>query len=72
MITADPTNVKAYYKRGQAYMAIKDYDKALSDYKIALDLLPNNGMIYKEFENARKKKLNYMEKERELFSKMFQ
>lgn len=56
---------------GQAYMAIKDYDKALINFKSAMDIMPNNKEIYTGFHRARSSKLKYMKKEKELFSKMF-
>lgn len=68
----DPNIGKAYYRRAQSYMHIRDYDSALADFKMALELFPNNKSIYSEFQMARKYKLKYLQKEKKVFSKMFQ
>jgi len=68
----DPYNGKAFYRRAQARMGLKDYDKALTDLKTALKLCPNDKFIRLELQNARKTKLNYLQKEKVIFTKMFQ
>lgn len=52
-------------------MGLKEYDKALINFKNALEIMPNNKEVYSEFQRARMTKLRYMKKEKELFSKMF-
>ncbi|WRX10039.1 Tetratricopeptide repeat 1 - like 3 [Theobroma cacao] len=48
-------NVKAFFRQGQAYMALNDIDAAVESFKKALNLEPNDGGIKKELAAARKK-----------------
>ncbi|KAJ4828371.1 Peptidyl-prolyl cis-trans isomerase cyp40 [Turnera subulata] len=48
-------NAKAFFRQGQAYMALNDIDSAVKSFKKALDLEPNDGGIKKELAAARKK-----------------
>ncbi|KAK1363838.1 Tetratricopeptide TPR-1 [Heracleum sosnowskyi] len=48
-------NVKAYFRQGQAYMAVNDIDSAVESFKKALVLEPNDGGIKKELAAANKK-----------------
>ncbi|KAJ6919543.1 hypothetical protein NC651_013484 [Populus alba x Populus x berolinensis] len=48
-------NAKAFFRQGQAYMALNDIDAAVASLKKALDLEPNDGGIKKELASARKK-----------------
>ncbi|GJQ84534.1 hypothetical protein Trydic_g20030 [Trypoxylus dichotomus] len=71
VISFDPKNYKALYRRGQANMAIKDYKEGLRDFRLALKLQPNNKVLQSEVKCAKLSISNYTKKERELFSKMF-
>ncbi|KAI4463304.1 peptidyl-prolyl cis-trans isomerase [Holotrichia oblita] len=71
VISLDPKNHKALYRRGQAKMAIKDYREALHDFRYALKLQPHNTALQSEVKFARLCITNYTKKERELFAKMF-
>lgn len=71
-LAIESNNGKAFYRRAQARMGLKDYDKALADLKTALKLCPNDKFIHLELQNARQTKLNYLQKEKKIFSKMFQ
>ncbi|KAE8686017.1 Peptidyl-prolyl cis-trans isomerase CYP40 [Hibiscus syriacus] len=51
-------NVKAFFRQGQACMALNDIDAAVESFKKALDLEPNDGGIKKELAAARKKVSN--------------
>ena len=42
-IELDPENADNYFKRAGAYEEIRDYDKALADYKILLEMSEYNG-----------------------------
>ncbi|XP_026471946.1 peptidyl-prolyl cis-trans isomerase D-like [Ctenocephalides felis] len=48
----DPNNCKAFYRRGQAQIGLKNYDSGLEDLKRALTLFPNNKSISQEYEKA--------------------
>ncbi|XP_027078552.1 peptidyl-prolyl cis-trans isomerase CYP40 isoform X1 [Coffea arabica] len=65
-------NVKAFYRQGQAYMALNDIDAAVESFKKALDLEPNDGGIKKELAAARKKVADRRDREKKTYSRMFQ
>lgn len=67
----EPHNAKAYYRRAQARLALKDYDKALKDLKKALTLHPTDKLVMSLLEHARKLKLSYLRKEKRAYSKLF-
>jgi serine/threonine-protein phosphatase 5 len=52
-IELDPTNVKAYYRRGQAKVQSLDLEGAYKDYVQALKINPAEKKIRQEAENAR-------------------
>ncbi|VEN63365.1 unnamed protein product [Callosobruchus maculatus] len=70
VIDKNPENGKAYYRRAQARLAMKDYDDSLRDLNRALTLYPNDTNIISVLNETKKYKLNYLKKERNLFSKM--
>jgi serine/threonine-protein phosphatase 5 len=51
-IKLDPTFMKAYHTRGQAYFALKEYENAFKDFRIALDNEPNNKEIQYLYDQA--------------------
>ncbi|CAL9091680.1 unnamed protein product [Musa textilis] len=48
-------NAKAYFRQGQAYMALNDVDAAVESFKNALEIEPNDGGIKRELATAKKK-----------------
>ncbi|CAK9185428.1 unnamed protein product [Ilex paraguariensis] len=48
-------NAKAFFRQGQAYMALNDIDASVESFKKALVLEPNDGGIKKELAAAKKK-----------------
>ncbi|XP_055809233.1 70 kDa peptidyl-prolyl isomerase-like [Solanum dulcamara] len=70
VIDYDPCNVKALFRRAQAYLRINELEKAEIDIKKALEVDPNNRdvkMMYKELKNKQKQ---YAQHEVEIFSTM--
>ncbi|KAK4284662.1 hypothetical protein QN277_001462 [Acacia crassicarpa] len=65
-------NVKAWFRQGQAYMALNDIDAAVESFKKALALEPNDAGIKKELSAARKKIADRRDQEKKAYSKMFQ
>ena len=65
-------NVKALFRRGQCYLGKRDYDLALEDFNTAKNLEPNDKGILGEIAKVKKAKLEYAQKEKKMFSKMFQ
>ncbi|CAL9039254.1 unnamed protein product [Musa banksii] len=55
-------NAKAYFRQGQAHMALNDVDAAVESFKKALELEPNDGGIKKELAAAKKKASNHQVK----------
>ena len=51
-IELDPENAEIYYKRGGAYEAIKDYEKALADYEKLLAMSKYDGIALRLHEEA--------------------
>lgn len=70
IIRANPENGKAFYRRARAKLALKDYDDALNDFKIAYKLHPDKH-IKNMFEIAKSRKRTYLNKEKIFFSKIF-
>ncbi|KAL5752888.1 hypothetical protein ACOSP7_023075 [Xanthoceras sorbifolium] len=65
-------NVKAYFRQGQAHMALNHIDAAVESFKKALELQPNDGGIKKELAAARKKIADRHEQEKKAYARMFQ
>ncbi|XP_064978134.1 peptidyl-prolyl cis-trans isomerase CYP40-like isoform X1 [Musa acuminata AAA Group] len=65
-------NAKAYFRQGQAHMALNDVDAAVESFKKALELEPNDGGIKKELAAAKKKIADRRDQERKAYSRMFQ
>ncbi|PIN09921.1 HSP90 co-chaperone CPR7/Cyclophilin [Handroanthus impetiginosus] len=65
-------NPKAFYRQGQAYMALNNIDAAVQSFKKALELEPNDGAIMKELAAAKKKIAERRELEKKAYSRMFQ
>lgn len=64
-------NAKAYYRRGVAQAALKLYEKALDDLKVAHKLAPDDKMILNEFERVKKLLMTYRQTEKSAYSKLF-
>ncbi|KAF3645270.1 Peptidyl-prolyl cis-trans isomerase FKBP65 [Capsicum annuum] len=70
VIEYDPCNVKALFRRAQAYLRINELEKAEIDIKKALQVDPNNRdvkVMYKEVKNKQKQ---YAQHEVKIFSTM--
>ncbi|CAL9159077.1 unnamed protein product [Musa hybrid cultivar] len=65
-------NAKAYFRQGQAYMALNDVDAAVESFKNALEIEPNDGGIKRELAAAKKKIADRRDQERKAYSRMFQ
>ena len=68
----DPTNIKALFKRGQAYNICRDEDSALADLEKALKLQPNEKSVIKELQDIKSKIKARKDKEKKAYAKMFQ
>jgi peptidyl-prolyl isomerase D len=67
----DPQNVKGLFRRGQAHIALKNYENALVDLKLAYQCVPDNQAILEEFERAKKYLMEYRVQERKAYENLF-
>lgn len=70
-LEADPTNVKALYRRGLAYSNFSNFDDAKTDFEDALKLDPSNQEIQKELANLILKKKAALQKDKKLYGNLF-
>lgn len=67
----EENNVKALFRRGQAYAGFQDYDKSLADLHAAAKLAPGDKGIRSEIVRVNKLIEEYKQKERKKYSKLF-
>jgi peptidylprolyl isomerase len=67
----DTKNVKALFRRGQAYSRDNEFDKAKADFDECLQLSPSNKEVRQELELLKKTQAEYKKKEKQLFANMF-
>lgn len=65
-------NTKAFFRQGQAHMALNDVEAAVSSFTRALEFAPNDVGIKKEMAAAKRKISDRREQERRAFSRLFQ
>ncbi|CAM6096235.1 unnamed protein product [Calypogeia fissa] len=71
VLEVEPQNVKALYRRGQAYIELYDLDVAEWDYKKALELDPQNREIRAAVKALKLKQAEQNKKEAKMYSNMF-
>ncbi|KAE8717469.1 Peptidyl-prolyl cis-trans isomerase CYP40 [Hibiscus syriacus] len=65
-------NVKAFFRQGQAHMALNEIDAAVESFKKASKLEPNDGGIKKELAAARKKVADRRDQENRAYSRIME
>ena len=65
------TNSKAIFRRGQAYLGMNEFDTALVDFRKVLEMEPKDKGVLNEIARAKKAKLDMVQKEKQIYSKMF-
>ncbi|CAA0827513.1 Peptidyl-prolyl cis-trans isomerase FKBP65 [Striga hermonthica] len=70
VLDLDPNNVKALFRRSQAYMRTSDLEKAEGDINQALLLDPNNREVKIKCKELKEKQRQYAEHEAKMFSTM--
>lgn len=68
----DETNIKALFRRGQAYLEMGDIDRARQDLEKVKEKLPNDPLVKKEIEKLDKKLNEYHMKEKKMYEKIFE
>lgn len=71
VLELESTNVKALYRRAQAYIHLADLDLAEFDIKKALEIDPNNRDVKLEYKALKEKVKEYNKKEAKLYANMF-
>lgn len=67
----EPSNVKALYRQGCAFLAMDDYYNALSSLKYARELNPGNLDVVKKMKELKAKRLRQDAEDKKLFSNLF-
>ncbi|CAA7058905.1 unnamed protein product [Microthlaspi erraticum] len=70
VLEMDSRNVKAMYRRAQAYMETADLDLAELDIKKALEIDPYNKEVKMEYKKLKEKMKEYNKKDAQFYSKM--
>lgn len=70
VLEVDPMNVKALFRRSQAYLRTSELEKAEADIKQALTIDPNNREVKLEYKELKDKQREYMRYEAGIFSNM--
>ncbi|KAL1339236.1 hypothetical protein AAHE18_U020500 [Arachis hypogaea] len=71
VLDLESTNVKALYRRAQAYIQLADLDLAEFDIKKALEIDPNNRDVKLEYRILKEKMKEYNKKEAKFYGNMF-
>lgn len=71
-LTLDSNNVKAYFRRGQAYLEIGEAELALKDFEEVLNLDPTNKAATTQVHISKKKILEQKSKEKKIYANMFE
>ncbi|KAJ8559394.1 hypothetical protein K7X08_003452 [Anisodus acutangulus] len=71
VLELESTNVKALYRRAQAYMNVADLDLAEFDIKKALEIDPNNRDVKLEYKALKEKVKEFNKKDAKFYGNMF-
>lgn len=70
-IRLDPNCSKAFYRRGQAQRAMRNYEEAINDLKMAHNLLPENKQILNELNGTKQLLAQYNRQQRNALKNLF-
>ncbi|PVD33481.1 hypothetical protein C0Q70_04737 [Pomacea canaliculata] len=68
----DSKNVKALFRRGQARLERNEYELALEDFEKVVELEPDNKAAKNQILLCKQRKKQFLEREKKLYSNMFQ
>ncbi|XP_050205804.1 peptidyl-prolyl cis-trans isomerase FKBP62-like [Mercurialis annua] len=71
VLELESRNVKALYRRAQAYIQLSDLDLAEFDIKKALEIEPDNRDVKLEYKSLKEKKREFNKKEAKFYGNMF-
>ena len=71
VLDIDDINIKAYFRRGQAWQALSEFERAEADFLKAKELDPQNKEIQNSLAILRKRVKEQEQKDKKLFSSMF-
>lgn len=71
VISKDPKNVKAYFRRGQANLILGEVEKALADFQKAQEIEPENKAAMNQITICKQKLKEYHEQEKKRYRNMF-
>lgn len=71
VLELDSRNVKALYRRAQAYIQLVDLDLAELDIKKALEIEPNNKDVKLEYKLLKEKVREYNKKDAQFYGNIF-
>lgn len=71
VLELESTNVKALYRRAQAYMNLADLEEAEIDIKKALEIDPNNRDVKLEYKTLKEKMKEYNKRDAKFYGNMF-
>lgn len=71
VLSKDPNNVKAYYRRGQANLTLGEVEKALADFQKAQEIEPDNKAAQNQITICKQKLKDYHEQEKKRYRNMF-
>ncbi|KAI3833806.1 hypothetical protein MKX03_011371, partial [Papaver bracteatum] len=71
VLEIESRNVKALYRRAQAYINLVDFDLAELDIKKALEIDPNNRDVKMEYKVLKEKVKEYNKKDAKFFGNIF-
>lgn len=71
LLAAHPTNMKALFRRGQAFFALGEFDKALLDFEKSHEVEPDNKAVINQLALTRQKLKEYRDEEKKRYKNMF-
>lgn len=72
VLSNEPYNAKALYRRGQAHIDLKNYDDALVDLELAYRSMPNDKNIQNELQKAKEIWRNYQNQQMNVYKNLFE
>ncbi|KAL0086031.1 hypothetical protein F4703DRAFT_1793695 [Phycomyces blakesleeanus] len=71
VISLDPTNIKAYYRLGQAYLETKEYEQGISSVKQGLKHSPSDTSMKALLSQLQQKEAQWLKSRKALYKNMF-